>query len=61
MGVVIEICVKYPGGRTRITVTGIYARVVSSYSEVDAVEQRYMVNSVNAYNILDGGTGDTTE
>jgi hypothetical protein len=23
MGVVIEICVKYPGGRTRITVTDI--------------------------------------
>jgi hypothetical protein len=24
MGVVIEICIKYPGGRTRITVTDIY-------------------------------------
>ena len=23
MGVVIEICIKYPGGRTRITVTGM--------------------------------------
>jgi hypothetical protein len=24
MGVVIEICAKYPGGRTRMTVTGVY-------------------------------------
>jgi hypothetical protein len=24
MGVVIEICVKYPGGRTRLRVTDIY-------------------------------------
>jgi hypothetical protein len=28
MGVVIEICTKYPGGPTRITVTDMFSREV---------------------------------
>ena len=43
MGVVIEICAKYPGGPTRMTVTDVRKQL--QYSKVDAVEQRYMVNS----------------
>jgi hypothetical protein len=38
--------IKYPGGPTRNKGTDIYVRVSSySYSKVDAVEQRDMVNS----------------
>jgi hypothetical protein len=31
MGVVIEICVKHPGGPTRITVTDVYNNVLVLY------------------------------
>jgi hypothetical protein len=37
MGVVIEICVKYPGGPTRITVTDLPSVPGAQYRQINGV------------------------
>ena len=55
MGVVIEICVKYPGDPTRMTVADIYA-VYTAYTYT-VYESSYRIMGGN----LGGGEGGATD
>jgi hypothetical protein len=48
MGVVIEICVKYPGGPTRMTVAGIIYYIVSGAYVCICVVQRAVRSAYSA-------------